>query len=63
MTLWKLPPISEGLIKALDQRFPERCPELDWEDRKVWFYTGQREVVRFLISEHERQNKTILSED
>jgi len=63
MTLWKLPPISDGLIKALEQRIPERCPDMDWEDRRIWFYAGQREVVRFLTSEFEEQNKTILAKD
>ena len=63
MTLRKLPPISDALIVSLEQRFPERCPDIDWEDRKIWFYAGQREVVRFLTSEYEQQNKTILAEN
>lgn len=44
MTLWKLPPLSESLIKALEQRFPERCPDLDWEDRKSGSMLGSERL-------------------
>lgn len=42
------PSIPEALIKELNDRFPEKCADLDWDDRKVWFYSGQRAVIRFL---------------
>ena len=65
MTLWQkgLPPIPQPLIKALNERFPERCPDIDWEDRRIWLYAGQRELVKFLITEFDIQNKTVLKED
>ena len=63
MTLWKLPPISDTLIKVLDQRFPERCADLAWDEKEIWYKAGQRSVVRLLINEFEIQNTTILAED
>lgn len=44
--LW--PPIDEALIKKLDETFPELCPAEDWNDRQIWIYVGQRNVVRML---------------
>ena len=52
------PPIPEPLIKELNDRFPEMCAEMDWEERKVWFVSGQRAVVRFLnqVFKEQRDN-------
>ena len=44
----KLPVLSVDLIEALSKDYPERCPGLDMTDREVWFYAGQRDVVRNL---------------
>jgi hypothetical protein len=65
MTLWQkgLPSVSKALLEALEERFPERCPEIDWEDRRIWFYSGQRELIKFLRAEYDNQNKTVLKED
>jgi hypothetical protein len=56
----EFPKVSEGLLKALNNSIPERCPELDWTDRMVWFYSGQRSVVRLLEKKYEQQNENIL---
>jgi hypothetical protein len=45
-TLW--PPIEEALLKKLDEVFPEKCPDIADEDRAIWMYAGQRQVVRML---------------
>jgi len=42
------PRISEELLAVLNERWPERCPELDWDQAKVWHYAGQRSVIRHL---------------
>jgi len=55
-----IPPLSPELVDALDKRYPERCPEVSWNDREVWRRVGQREVVRFLIEELKRQQDNIL---
>tara|TARA_R100001082_G_scaffold77065_1_gene44947 strand:- start:13270 stop:13458 length:189 start_codon:yes stop_codon:yes gene_type:complete len=42
------PVIPRELLAELENRFPERCPDLNTEDRVIWFYSGQRAIVRFL---------------
>ena len=51
-----IPTLSPELVKALDVRFPERCPDPKWSDREVWIAVGKREVVRFLIEQKRRQD-------
>lgn len=55
-----LPPIPKELVLALDKLFPERCPDIGWSDREVWRRTGQREVVRFLLTMLQEQEDNIL---
>lgn len=55
------PEVSLSLLKALDQRFKNQCPELDSEDRRVWYDAGARSVVNFLAAKYEQQNETILN--
>jgi hypothetical protein len=53
-----IPPVSEELVKDLDQRFPARCPHLEENDRHIWFYAGQRAVVDFLKKVLKRQTES-----
>tara|TARA_Y100000114_G_scaffold123978_1_gene119639 strand:+ start:85 stop:279 length:195 start_codon:yes stop_codon:yes gene_type:complete len=57
-----LPVITDELIKALDQVFPNRCPDLSLSDREVWYRSGQRYVVDYLIEQQLRQKETMLTE-
>ena len=41
------PLIPEDLMQAMDEMWPERCAELDWDIAQIMFYAGQRSVVRF----------------
>ena len=50
------PDVPDTLIKELDRRFPERCPDMKWTDREVWFNAGARSIVRFLIEQQKRHN-------
>ncbi len=59
----KFPPVPEVLLKELDGRIPEKCPELSFTDREIWFYAGQRAVVRLLKEKFEEQNETILKKE
>ncbi|WP_018123381.1 hypothetical protein [Desulfovibrio oxyclinae] len=52
-----IPPLDEELIKALETRFPERCPKLTDSDRDIWFYAGKRAVVKFLSETYEEQQE------
>lgn len=58
----KLPVIPEDLLKELDHRFPERCPDPSWSDREVWMKVGERRVVRFLQSVFDQQNENVIGE-
>lgn len=44
-----LPSYSHDLIKALDEAYPNKYPELDTPDREIWFNAGQRSVINKLI--------------
>lgn len=54
------PSIQEDLVNALDEMFPERCPDPRMDDRTIWMDVGKREVVRFLKALHEEQTRNIL---
>ena len=56
-----LPVITDELIDALSQVFPNRCPDLSVSDREVWYRSGQRSVVEYLIEQQLRQNETMLT--
>tara|TARA_Y100001963_G_C6582872_1_gene354299 strand:+ start:291 stop:488 length:198 start_codon:yes stop_codon:yes gene_type:complete len=51
------PDIPEELLGELDSRFPEKCAELSWDEKEVWFAAGQRSVVRFLLQIHKEQRE------
>jgi len=56
-----LPVITDELIDALSQVFPNRCPDLSVSDREVWYRSGQRSVVEYLIEQQLRQKETMLT--
>ena len=58
----KLPVITDEMIFALDQIFPNRHPDLSLSDREVWYRAGQRYVVDFLIEQQKRQKDTMLNQ-
>tara|TARA_Y100000296_G_scaffold67261_1_gene79803 strand:+ start:248 stop:427 length:180 start_codon:yes stop_codon:yes gene_type:complete len=43
--------IPPGLIKDLEELFPNKCPDLKDTDREVWFKSGQASVIEFLKME------------
>ena len=62
MSSEKLPEITDELIFALDQIFPNRHPDLSLSDREVWYRAGQRYVGDFLIEQQKRQKDTMLNQ-
>jgi len=56
------PLIPQDLLDALEKRYPERSPEIDWSDRKIWWASGERAVIRFLRQKFKEQNQTHLIE-
>lgn len=54
------PIVTQELLNALKEHFPDRSPDLRWSDREVWFKAGQVAVVRFLQQKFDEQNENIL---
>lgn len=55
------PPISKELIDYLDSIFPDKAPEPDHSDRKVWINVGSVLVGKHLRAQYEEQSATILA--
>ena len=62
MSSEKLPVITDELIFALDQIFPNCHPDLSLSDREIWYKAGQRYVVDYLIEQQARQKDSMLTE-
>jgi len=45
----RIPTPDRALVEALDQLYPDRCPDPRDSDREIWIKVGQRQVVRKLI--------------
>ena len=56
----EFPAIPPDLMEALEERFPEQCPDPRWSDREVWMSVGERRVVRFLRSVYDEQQENIM---
>lgn len=55
-----LPPrIPHEIVAFLDRTFPEKCADLGEGTDKIFFASGQRSVVRFLIRLFEEQNENV----
>ena len=52
-----LPPIPDELIAALDERYPDRWPDIKLPDREIWYQAGQRSVINMLLDQHRRQRE------
>jgi len=55
-----LPVITNELLEALDELFPERTPEINMEPKEMYFRIGQRSVVRFLHEKQKEQSENIM---
>jgi hypothetical protein len=53
----KKPRINEEVIKYLDEIFPDKCPNIEDNEKQVWFKAGQRSVVNHLIKENKQQEE------
>ena len=54
-----IPIIKDDLINALDELFPEASADLQWSEKEVWFKSGQRSVVKFLLKIMEEQKEDV----
>ena len=57
------PPIDERLIAALASEFRDQAPDLDHNEKEVWFKAGQVSVVRWLASKYEEQQEVPFAEE
>ena len=56
-----LPLITDDLIQGLDNLYPQRHPDLSLSDREIWYRSGKRSVVDYLIEQQKRQRETMLN--
>ena len=56
------PPISEELIKALDEHYPDFCP-MHENIYQIYHLQGQISVVRLLKAVRKAQNESILTKE
>ena len=54
-----MPGLSEDLINALDERFPEQSADLKWTEKEIWYKSGQRSVIKFLLTTMEEQKEDV----
>lgn len=53
----EFPPVSLSLLKKLEELIPEKCPDLTMGERDIFFYAGQRSLVRTLWQIYNEQNE------
>lgn len=53
----KIPYIEEGLLDYLQRLYPDKSPEPDEDDRKVWMNRGAVGVIRHLRRIYEEQRE------
>ena len=57
-------PVTKELVDLLDELVPERCPTLAEGEREIFFYAGQRYIVKALKSAYAiQQNNRIGSSE
>ncbi len=50
-----IPYSVEQLIEVLDRVFPDESARLEWTDREIWYKSGQRSVVQWLLELKRRE--------
>jgi len=52
-------PVTKEIVEMLDRLVPEKCPSLIDSERDIFFYAGQRFIVKALKSAYDiqRNNK------
>lgn len=54
------PPIPSALLLELEKRFPDRMPETAESVDSIRVMQGSVKVIRFLRTQFDAQNKTVL---
>lgn len=53
----EIPILSEELIDYLDKSFPEKCADLQENEKQIFYKSGQRSVVKHLIEKYKLQQE------
>lgn len=53
------PRIPQDIVAFLDRIFPEKCPDPEDKINDIFYRSGQRSVVRYLIRLYEEQNDNV----
>ena len=53
-----IPPITEDIIKYLEEVYPDKAPDISMEEKLIWFTAGQVAVVRHLKDQFKLQEET-----
>lgn len=56
----EFPPINPDVLKALEERFPDRLPDTYVDPQNFNMRIGEQRVIRFLRAQLQRQQKNIL---
>jgi hypothetical protein len=59
----EIPHDSHTLIESLDRAFPELCPEVGATEQEIFFYAGQRALVKLLTTSYELQMQQIAEDN
>jgi hypothetical protein len=51
------PDVPADLLRALEKKFPDRCPSISKSIREIRHESGQRSVVDFLRIQFDKQQK------
>lgn len=54
----EIPILSEELIDYLDTLFPEKCADLQENEKEIFYKSGQRSVVKHLKEKFKIQQET-----
>ena len=56
----KFPNVTKELLDELERRYPDRMPDINASQDAIKISQGQISVIRFIRSQFDIQNKTIL---
>ena len=49
--------IPSQLMEELEKKWPDRCPDPNWDDRTIWMCVGARALVDTIKTSYNAQQK------
>ena len=53
----EIPTITDELVNYLDSLFPNKCADLQENEKEIFYKSGQRSVVTHLIEKQKQQQE------